>query len=104
MGADATPETVRLDAVYRRAADIIDRKIAGEALLVPIRGRLADLQRLFALNPVAEYIWQQVDGQRPLADIHDGVVRRFDVAADTAQADLETFIQELIQAGLIERI
>ena len=95
-----TDAPIPMNIVYRQADDIVSRAVAGETLLVPIRGRLADLQRLFALNPVAEFIWQQLDGERTLAHIRDAVVDRFDVPSDTAEADLTAFVGELTTAGL----
>ena len=40
-----------LDTIYQHSPDVVARQILGETLLVPIRGELADLQRIFALNP-----------------------------------------------------
>lgn len=45
-----------LDKVYRHSGDVVNRQILGDTLLVPVRGKLADLQRIFALNPVARHI------------------------------------------------
>jgi hypothetical protein len=87
--------------VYRKSPDIVARKIAGELLLVPVRGKIADMQRIFALNPVGELIWQGLDAHKNLNDIRDQVISCFDVTAETAMADIEEFIAELFQAGLI---
>lgn len=87
--------------VYSRADDVIQRQIAGETLLVPIRGQLALLDRIFALNPVAAFIWEQLDGRRSLGDIRQGILEKFDVPPETAEGDLREFIDVLRQANLI---
>ena len=97
-------ETEQWSRPFRRCEDVVSRRIAGETILVPIRGKLADMERLFALNPVAEYIWGQLDGQRGLAQIREGVLAEFDVAEEEADADIMAFIGELLQAGLIEAV
>jgi len=59
---------------------------------------------VFALNPVAEWVWEQLDGQRTVAELCDGVVARFDVPRPTAEADLASLLEKLEKAGLIERV
>jgi hypothetical protein len=86
---------------YRKSEDVIARQIAGETLLVPIRGDLAGMQRIFALDKVAEYIWQQLDAETTLEAIRDGVLANFDVSMEQAEADIGGFIAELLEAGLI---
>jgi hypothetical protein len=82
--------------------DVILREIAGEVFLVPIRGRLADLQELFVLNDVGEWIWQRLDGTSSLDSLATELCETFDVSIDDATADLEAFIGELDAARLLE--
>ena len=89
------------ETVYTRADDVIRRQIAGETLLVPIRGELALLDRIFALNPVAAFIWEQLDGRRSVGDIRQGVLEKFEVGPEAAEADIREFIDALRQANLI---
>ena len=88
--------------VYKKKDDIVYRKVAGETILVPISGRLADMQMIFALNPVGEFIWEELDGSRTLQQIREDIQSSFDVAREEANADLEAFIAELLKEGLIE--
>ena len=87
--------------VFKKNEEVVTRQIAGEAILVPIRGKLADIQKIFALNPVAEYIWQQLDRDRNLGEIRDGILANFQVEQEEAEADLQEFIIELLEADLI---
>lgn len=88
--------------VYKKKSDIVYRKVAGETILVPISGRLADMQRIFALNPVGEFIWDELDGSRSLQQVSEDIQCYFDVNGEEADADLEAFIAELLKEGLIE--
>lgn len=90
-----------LGTVYRHNTDVISRRVLDDTLLVPIRGDLADLQRIFALNPAAQHIWAQLDGEHDLATVRDGLVARFEVEPVQAEADLYEFIAQLSAAGLI---
>jgi len=87
--------------IFRKGEQIVCRKVAGETLLVPVRGKLANMQRIFSLDPVAEYIWLQLDGGKNLEDIQKGILDTFDVKKEQAESDTLAFIDELLDAGLI---
>ena len=88
-------------SVPKKAPDLVDRKIAGEYLLVPVRGNLADLQRIYALSPVAEHIWLELDRLTSLDEVRRSIVERFDVSEQEAGGDLLEFLAELRAAGLL---
>jgi hypothetical protein len=87
--------------VYRKAEKIVSRTVAGERLLVPIRGKLADMQRIFAMNPVAAFLWDELDGTKGTEDLVAALCARFAVGPDAARRDVEEFVGELTRAGLI---
>jgi hypothetical protein len=86
---------------FKKAGEIASRSIAGEKLLVPITGKLADMQRIFALNAVAEYIWDRIDGNRMLRDIRNDVLSNFAVDREDAENDIRDFISRLKKENLI---
>jgi hypothetical protein len=90
--------------VYKRNERIVSRKIADEILLVPVRGHLADMQRLFSLNPVAEHIWEQLDGEKSIEGIRCSVLDKYDVESDQADVDIAEFIDKLLDADLIVEV
>ena len=87
--------------VYRKNHDVVMRKIAGDLFLIPIKGKLADMQRIFTLNQVGEFIWRDLAAQKSIIDIRDRLVANFDVTKETAMADIEEFVSELLKASLI---
>jgi hypothetical protein len=99
--SDGTPKPGFEGKVYRKNHDVVMRKIAGDLFLIPIKGKLADMQRIFTLNPVGEFIWRDLTAQKNINDIRDGLVSNFDVTKETAMADIEEFVSELLQASLI---
>jgi hypothetical protein len=86
----------------RRVQEVLRREIAGEVFLVPIRGKLADLQRLYVLDPVGDCIWEHLDGTSSREEMVSVIVDRFCVEPEEAAADLDGFIEELWEAGLLE--
>jgi hypothetical protein len=87
--------------VFIRNHDVVSRKIAGELFLVPVKGKMADMENIFALTAVAEYIWDRLDGRKSLNEILTNVIDRFDVEHQQAESDIREFIMELVGAGLI---
>jgi hypothetical protein len=81
--------------------EIVSREIAGETLLIPISGKLANLQRIYSLNPVAECIWKQLDGKKTLQEISESVLSVFEVERTQADGDIQEFVAELLKEGLI---
>lgn len=89
------------DKVYKREESVVTREIIGETILVPIRGNLADMQRIFTLNEVGAYIWEKLDGKTKLDEIHKGLEETFEVENKRAKHDLDEFITDLLEAELI---
>ena len=86
----------------KRKPSVVSRHIAGEELLVPIRGRLADMQRLFTTNEVGAFVWEQLARAQTEEQLVEAVVARFVVGLAQAQADVREFIEHLLAADLIE--
>ncbi len=84
-----------------RVADVVQREVGGETFLVPIRGCLADLQELYALNESGRWLWEHLDGRCNVEDLAVGLVAEFHVDEECALADTRLFLRELREAGLI---
>ena len=99
-----TPDPSRAVAATRFAkkGEFVSRNIAGETILVPVRGRVGDLDSIYNLSEVASFIWSRIDGRTTVPAIVDEVCTEFDVAPETAASDALEFIAHLQSAGLIE--
>ena len=91
-----------MNMTYRKKENIVTRSIAGETLLVPIYGELANMERIFTLDQVAAFVWEQLDGKRSLKDIRDDVLNTFEVNKEQVEKDISEFIDELLEADLID--
>ena len=87
--------------VFCKNSDVITRKVAGELILVPIRGNIANMQHIFTLTPVAECIWELIDGKTSVEQIILSVMAEFEVDSVTAESDSVEFLQSLAEHGLI---
>jgi hypothetical protein len=93
-----------VNTVPRKRDDLLTRQIAGETIIVPIRGKLADMQNIFAINVVAEFIWERMDGRKTMDQIVGDVSAQFEVDEKQARSDVMEFLAELDKAGLIEKL
>lgn len=89
---------------WRRSLHVVSRQVAGETLLIPIRGRLADMQRIFAIDPVAAHVWDLLSEPRTLDDMVERVTASFEVTVADAHRDVGEFLDSLAAAGLIEAV
>lgn len=90
-----------LDVAYARDPDFVSRRIADEVIVLPIKKNLGDLDSIYTLNEVGARIWELLDGRRPLREIRDVLVGEYQVTAQEATVDLETFIEHLAAIGAL---
>jgi hypothetical protein len=88
----------------RRSEDVVVRLIAGERFIIPIRGHVADLRGLYALNEVGWFVWDRVDGTIDDAGIASAVASAFEVSPETARGDVRALLGKLHGAGCIEYV
>ena len=88
-------------SVYSKNPNFVFRKVAGEALLVPIRQRLDRVNSLYVLNETAAAIWDRIDGRASMADILDALTREFDVAPARLEQDAATLVNDLLSIEAI---
>ena len=78
------------------------RRVGQEALLVPVRNRVGDLDSIFTLNETAIAVWESLDGKTSIDDIADKLCREYDVDRARAAEDAGEIVRALVEAGLLE--
>lgn len=86
---------------YVQQPGVVRREIAGETVLVPVTGNLADLQKLFVLNPVADAAWQCLEREQTMEQLVARITESFDVSSEEAGKDLEELCDALQRLGLL---
>jgi hypothetical protein len=95
---------MELDSVYVRNDRVVSRKIVDELILVPIRQSVADMEALYTVNEVGARVYELIDGKRAVREIVEAFVTEFDVAFETAEADVREFIAQLLQIEGIREV
>jgi hypothetical protein len=90
---------------YSRAAGIVARRIAGEMVLVSTApaGAVARAAAgsFFVLNASGEALWEALEEVRTFDDLARILRAEFDIDTETAVRDLEAFLTESLDCGVI---
>ena len=92
-----------LNSCFVKADGLVTRHIAGETLVVPVKGQVGDLDSIYTLNEVGTRIWQMIDGDTPLSHIVNAIRSEYEVAEQEATRDVLELFDTLLSAGLIRR-
>ena len=60
----------KLERIYAKSQDSVEREIEGEIIIVPLTSGIGDLEdELFSLNEVGRDVWARIDGKKPVRAI-----------------------------------
>ena len=90
-----------LDTCFAKEKELVTRDVAGEIIIVPIKGHVGDLEGVFTLSEVGAMIWQLIDGQTTVRQLMEVVRNEYDVESSEAGKDVVDFLRSLEDAGLI---
>ena len=90
-----------LNNLYTKKNDFVARDIAGETIIVPIRGHVGDLDSIYTLNEVGTTIWHLIDGKKSIGQIAEEICTTYDATPEEARKDTLEFVDSLKEAGLL---
>jgi hypothetical protein len=90
-----------LDTCFAKENDLVTREVAGEKIIVPIKGHVGDLEGVYTLNELGATIWQLINGQTTARELIEAVRNEYDVGTAEAEKDVVDFLRSLEDAGLI---
>jgi hypothetical protein len=90
------------ERLFTRSRSVVSRVVAGETLIVPVRGKVGDLASIYSFNGTGSLIWQMLEQPRELADLIAGVEREYEVEHEPVQKDVARFLEDMLSVGLVE--
>jgi hypothetical protein len=84
-----------LQNLYSKKTNYASKNIGGEIVLVPIKNNIAEMKKLFVLNEVGAYIWDNIDDKNTIENIVELVMKEFDTNLETAKKDTLSFLEQL---------
>jgi hypothetical protein len=96
-----TGEELLSRRVLQRDPDAVSRHLAGDAVILPVRHKVADLTAIYTLNDTGSFIWELIDGVRTLGDLVNELVAHFEVEPDEARQGVLALVEDLEAEGLV---
>ena len=92
--------TVGSTKLYVRAGAVVTRYIAGETLVLPVRGDVGDLACFYRLNGTGTAIWEALENPKSFKDLCDVIDGRYDIGRKKAEEDVALFVRDICSLGL----
>ena len=88
--------------IYVRSRAVVARLIAGETLVLPVRGDVGDLANFYTLNETATTIWNALETPRSFAEICDVIEQKYEINKEKAETEMLVFVREMCSLGLVK--
>jgi hypothetical protein len=79
------------------AVDQVSCDVGGEAAILNMKNGV-----YYGLDPVGAQVWNLLQKPRRVADLHEAMLREYDVEPARCERDLIDLLQSLLAEGLIE--
>jgi hypothetical protein len=87
--------TAELERIIAKNGDVSWRSIEGNCVLLHLVSGV-----YYTLDSVGRFIWESLDGEKPLADVLKEVLDRYDVEETKAREDLLEIVDDLLREEL----
>ena len=88
--------TAALTQIVRVPDDVLFRELQGEAVILSLSS-----STYYGLDAVGTRIWQLCEAHGLLQAVFDAMQREFDAPGEMLEADLLTFVDDLLTRGLL---
>lgn len=87
--------------MYKQAAGVVAREVAGEHLLIPLHQTGVNLQKVYLLNETAQAVWALLAQERELEDLARLLAEEYEAEEEELRGDVEALLAELVERGLV---
>jgi Coenzyme PQQ synthesis protein D (PqqD) len=99
-----TTVPVPIEPLLVRNPATVSREIAGETIVVPICAGVGDMEAVYTFNELGGQLWRLLEERRAPEDLVTWVIQNFDVTPEIAAADVQGFLADLEEIGLVQRV
>lgn len=89
---------------HTRNTEIVSRDVAGETIVVPICRGVGDLDSVYTFNPVGKGLWQLLERGSTAEELANWVAMHYEVDAKQAFVDVQSYLSELQEIGLVRTV
>ena len=88
--------------LYLRADAVVARYVAGETLVLPVRGDIGDLACFYSFSGAGTAIWEALEKPKSLKDVCDAIECKYEIDRKKAEEDVVLFVREICSLGLAQ--
>jgi Coenzyme PQQ synthesis protein D (PqqD) len=89
---------------HARNTAIVSRDVAGETIVVPICRGVGDLDSVYTFNPVGRSLWRLLENDHSVEELANWVATHYEVDEKQAVADVQSYLSELQEVGLVRTV
>lgn len=89
---------------YRPSENVVERRIRGEHVLVPIMGSLEQLDSIYTLNETAGLVYTRAASGADAPAIAAEIARIYRVTPAQARADVDRVLRDLVHIGALAEV
>lgn len=90
--------------MYRLSENFVIRNILDECIVVPTKSPDGEENGFFALNSTGKIIINGINDSKEADDIIAEICNEFEIDRDSAKADMNGFIEEFMNIGIIQKL
>jgi len=84
-----------LSEIVNLKKHFVTRVVGDELIIVPLTGNVAQMNALFTLNETGKFIWENIHDSQTFDNLLNSLVSEFDIDSESAQKDLNAFLDKL---------
>jgi hypothetical protein len=92
----------QFEQVFVRSQAVVSRRIAGETLIVPVRGKVGDLASIYSFNQTGSLIWQLLESPKSASELISIVEQEYAVSREQAEQDVKQFLHDMQTVDLVQ--
>jgi hypothetical protein len=99
-----TPSLNTTPVRHTRSTAIVSRDVADETIVVPICRGVGDLDSVYTFNPVGRSLWRLLENGHSVEELANWVATHYEVDEKQAVADVQSYLSELQEVGLVRTV
>jgi Coenzyme PQQ synthesis protein D (PqqD) len=89
---------------HTRSTEIVSREVAGETIVVPICRGVGDLDAVYTFNSLGKSLWSLLENGQSVEELSSWVSAHYEVDAKQAMNDVQSYLAELQEIGLVHTV
>ena len=90
--------SIPFDSQISASADVMVRQIGEESVLLDLK-----TEQYFGLDDVSSRMWKLLTANDSIQSAYEALIAEYHVDPEQLRKDMEDFVQELLQMGLIQQ-